>query len=72
MDGTVALCESLPATMQIRYRRYAWRDSLRAMRLISGVHRAFQCELSVQALFDAPTIAEMAKVLAPHEAGGAG
>ena len=47
-------------------------DSLRAMQLVSRILDVFHVELSVRALLDSPTIADMAEVLALHQAGGAG
>jgi amino acid adenylation domain-containing protein len=46
-------------------------DSLRAMQLVSRMVDAFQIKLSVRALLDSPTIADMAQVLTLHQAGGA-
>ncbi|MGE5215798.1 MAG: non-ribosomal peptide synthetase [Chloroflexota bacterium] len=43
-------------------------DSLSAMRLVSAVIEAFHLRLPVQALFQSPTIAEMASVLAANKA----
>jgi amino acid adenylation domain-containing protein len=41
--------------------------SLAASRVISRVIQTFELELPVKALFDAPTIAEMARVIAAHQ-----
>ena len=46
-------------------------DSLRAMKLVSRILNVFHVELSVRTLLDSPTIADMVKVLALHQAGGA-
>ncbi len=46
--------------------------SLAASRVISRVIQTFQLELPVKALFDAPTVAEMAKVIMQHQAEKAG
>ncbi|HSK28429.1 MAG TPA: non-ribosomal peptide synthetase [Candidatus Limnocylindria bacterium] len=40
--------------------------SLAATRIISRVVKAFPSQLSLQSLFDAPTVAEMAEVIASH------
>jgi acyl carrier protein len=42
--------------------------SLQATQIISRVIRTLQVELPVQALFDAPTVAEMAVVITQHQA----
>jgi acyl-coenzyme A synthetase/AMP-(fatty) acid ligase len=42
--------------------------SLAASRVISRVIQAFQLELPIKALFDAPTVAEMAVVITQHQA----
>ena len=47
-------------------------DSLRAMRLVSRILNLFQVELSLRALLDSPTVADMVEVLALHQGGGAG
>ncbi|MGH7835487.1 MAG: non-ribosomal peptide synthetase, partial [Candidatus Binatia bacterium] len=44
--------------------------SLAATRVVSRVIRTFQLELPVQALFGAPTVAEMAKVITEHKTLG--
>jgi acyl carrier protein len=41
--------------------------SLAASRVISRVIQTFQLELPVKALFDAPTVAEMAAVITEHQ-----
>jgi surfactin family lipopeptide synthetase C len=41
--------------------------SLAASRVISRVIQTFQLELPIKALFDAPTVAEMAKVILHHQ-----
>ncbi|MGH7887507.1 MAG: phosphopantetheine-binding protein, partial [Candidatus Binatia bacterium] len=46
--------------------------SLAAARVISRVVQTFQLELPVKALFDAPTVAEMARVIMRHQANRAG
>ena len=46
--------------------------SLAASRVISRVIQTFQLELPIKALFDAPTVAEMAKVILQHQAEKAG
>ena len=40
--------------------------------MISRVIQTFQLELPIKALFDAPTVAEMAKVILQHQAEKAG
>jgi len=42
-------------------------DSLAAVRIASRVLKAFQVDLSPQELFDAPTIAEMADLIAQRQ-----
>ncbi len=42
--------------------------SLAASRVISRVIQSFNLELPVKALFESPTVAEMAAVIAKHEA----
>jgi len=46
-------------------------DSLRAMQLISRIAGVFDVNLSVRSLLVSPTIAEMAEILASHQAGAA-
>ena len=46
--------------------------SLAASRVISRVIQTFQLELPIKALFDAPTVAEMAKVILHHQGEKAG
>jgi amino acid adenylation domain-containing protein len=41
-------------------------DSLRATRILSRVVQTFRVEFSIQALLDAPTVAQMAKLIVPH------
>ena len=41
--------------------------SLAATRVISRVIKTFPLDLTVKALFDSPTVAEMAKVIAGHQ-----
>jgi acyl carrier protein len=42
--------------------------SLAASRIISQIIRSFQLELPIKTLFDSPTVAEMAMVIAAHQA----
>jgi len=46
--------------------------SLSAFRVITGVIQTFQLELPVKALFEAPTVAEMAKIIGRNQAKRAG
>jgi surfactin family lipopeptide synthetase C len=41
--------------------------SLAAARIISGVIKQFQLELPIKALFESPTVAEMAAVITTHQ-----
>jgi acyl carrier protein len=41
-------------------------DSLVAIRILSRVVKTFRVELSIQALLDAPTVAQMAELIVPH------
>jgi len=41
-------------------------DSLVATRILSRVVKTFRVELSIQALLDAPTVAQMAELIVPH------
>lgn len=43
-------------------------NSLQAAQVIARVLRTFQVELSLKALFEAPTVAEMAVIMAQHQA----
>ena len=43
-------------------------DSLTATRVVSQVIKAFQLDLPVKSLFDSPTVAEMAIVVAQNQA----
>ena len=47
-------------------------DSLRASRIITRIVETFHVELPVQALFDAPTIARAAAVIARHRGRAVG
>jgi aryl carrier-like protein len=42
-------------------------DSLRAMKLVARVLDGFAVDVSVKTLFEAPTVAEMARVIARHQ-----
>jgi acyl carrier protein len=46
--------------------------SLAASRVISRTIQTFQLELPVKALFDSPTVAEMAAIITQNQAKGAG
>jgi hypothetical protein len=46
--------------------------SLLAIQVIGRINAEFQCTATLQRIFEAPTVAELARVLSPASAAGAG